>query len=898
MKKKIFLFICLFFTLQMSVFATVCPKQKGKYPEAEPPIALYVNQTGLVNKPTGSCGSSSLTNSLTKTDQNIYIDIKDGNLYNKNLYDCYEKRKILVILDNSNSFDTENKEKATKDLIKTIKDRMNNDDKINICYFGGSCASEKFKSKDKISTDIDNIKLTKKDQNNNTNFELAYQTITNKLSNEKTENYIPIVFFITDGYPTTNESWTGLGYLSSAKFGFRAANRLENLYNSFSGGDFAPDNVYNNSNTKILTIGVGIGKKDRFAKFVLNPTGTNARWLDYDYTSCSRSEIGNGNPSCYNKNSEASVLKQFADTADSGANNGSYTSIQAVAGVCSYPDKGGITKGEYSVSENADRNGFYTHTVTFKGMWSRYRKKIDKNDSICFTAGLGNNSSVSLKHGKKNVSVPSENKNIGNGKPEAAILRIPFSTFDNNGPGHYKLVWKSKSKNANLNSYNVSSKVNFKYLDDKNGIIKSYVGKKALQEVAAELKASDSPMSPKYDNPSKKFFRRETKTTVTHSNSKSFTVTLSKKGNYSDFAYNQIQVIIVITEDSTFNSGTLKEGLSVPSGGRGFSFNGVNVTNKIKWYYHEFVDSNASNPIVTLKNGTSTKRVDIKSLNLRIEDLDSEVWKKIKTEKIKNNNDTISTAFLTIDSNNKKNLNFAMPISVERVVDNDTDICSSNRQNCKSYYTITYKISQQDACVGKKDVTFYYGSDCDINTQYNSLRKKQYFIPLDQEGGGEIPINIKGNFSSVKSLSISFEDKCFISVGTPGKNSPPPTQFSNLIYRSIDVGEPFPAYNARKDSDTIPVNWRNWYTTNATNRSRLTNSYEDGKLNYTIVLNNDSISKINQDTNSKPNVYSSLDEMNNNNNGTNSFVIKYDSKKTTNSTNYCPVSEFVEQCDK
>lgn len=894
MKKKIFLFICLFFTLQMSVFATVCPTKKGTVPEADPPLALYVNKPGGVNQPTGSCGSSSLTNSSTKTDQNIYIDIKDGNLYNDKLYDCYEKRKILVILDNSNSFDTESKEKATKDLIKTIKNQMNEDDKINICYFGGSCSRGDFKRKDKVS--INDIKLNKKDQNNNTNFELAYKTITDLLGDtaETNENSIPIVFFITDGYPTTNESWTGLGYLSSAKFGFRAANRLEKLYNSFSRGDFAPDNVYNDGNTKILTIGVGIGNKDRFAKFVLNPTERNAWFLDYDYTSCKSSAIGSGNRKCYNKNSEASVLKQFADTAANGANNGSYTSIQAVAGVCSYPDKGGITKGEYSVSKKADSNGFYTHTVTFKGMWSRYNKKIGNDDSICFTAGLGNNSSVSLKHGNENVSVSSGNKNIGN--PEAAILRIPASTFRAKGTGSYKLVWKSKSKNDNLRSYTVSSSnVNFKYLNNNNGIIKSYVGSNALQKVEGELRTSASPMSPKYDNPSKKFFRRETKTTVTHSNSKSFTVHLSKSGNYSGFVYSQIQVEIVITENSIFNSGTLKNGLSVPSGGRGFSFDGVNVTNKIKWYYQEFVDSSASNPIVTLRNGASTKRVDINSLKLKIEDLDSEVWKKIKTDIIKDNNDTISKAFLTIDSNNKKNLS-VMPISVGRVVDNDNaGICSSNRQNCQSDYTITYNISQQDACVGKKDVKFYYGSDCDnSDTQYNSKRNKQYFIPLDQEGGGKISINIKGDFSSVKSLSISFGDKCFISVGTPGKNSPPPTQFSNLIYRSIDVGEPFPAYNASNSSDKIPVNWRSWYD-NATNRSRLTNSYDDGKLNYTIDLNNDKISKINQDTNSKPNVYSSLEEMNNN--GTNNFVSEYATKKNINNK-YCPVSEFDENCDK
>ena len=54
-------------------------------------------------------------------------------------------------------------------------------------------------------------------------------------------------------------------------------------------------------------------------------------------------------------------------------------------------------------------------------MWSRYRKKIGNDDSICFTAGLNSNSSVSLKHGNENVSVSSGNKNIGN--PEAAILK-------------------------------------------------------------------------------------------------------------------------------------------------------------------------------------------------------------------------------------------------------------------------------------------------------------------------------------------------------------------------------------------------------------------------------------------------------------------------------------------
>ena len=43
-------------------------------------------------------------------------------------------------------------------------------------------------------------------------------------------------------------------------------------------------------------------------------------------------------------------------------------------------------------------------------------------------------------------------------------------------------------------------------------------------------------------------------------------------------------------------------------------------------------------------------------------------------------------------------------------------------------------------------------------------------------------------------------------------------------------------------------------------------------------------------------MYSSLGEMNNN--GTNNFVSKYVMKNNTTNKNYCPVSEFDEQCDK
>ena len=290
--------------------------------------------------------------------------------------------------------------------------------------------------------------------------------------------------------------------------------------------------------------------------------------------------------------------------------------------------------------------------------------------------------------------------------------------------------------------------------------------------------------------------------------------------------------------------------------------------------------------------------VEVKQdVDVNISGLDSLIWNQLNTSTsyINDISSNIQNAFKTIDSNNKNNDNSTLAIDVTSFKGADCNNVSNANSDINSLCTITYNVSQKVGCVNKKEKTFAYGDVCDDDTSYskNPSNPNQYYIPYDFGKKSNVQININSAFSSI-GLRTSGNNKCSFDVGGSNDGNPP-TQFSNLIYRSIDVGEPFPAYNARKDSDTIPVNWRSWYQIHS-NSSRLTNSYEDSKLNYTIVLDNAKISEINKDTNLNPNVYSSLGEMNNN--GTNNFVSKYVMKNNTTNKNYCPVSEFDEQCDK
>ena len=868
MKKKIFLFICLFFTLQMSVFATKCrPSGKpGDNGTGKTVLGLYENVASSKNETLGtSCGGyvESLSNSISGP---VDVDPQDGTEAKVGDYACYKKRKVLIMLDDSNSMG-KGKLAKSEDLIeeiaKVLKSDTGVDSLMKVCYFSGNCLAKNKWRRPRKFTDID---LERK--NKNTNFTAAYGKIEEELGGNL--DYIPIVFFVTDGYPTEFTKGDGgvkkLGYLSSAKYGFKAANRLENLINKMNSGIFtnnADSNPYAKTNPRIITVGVGIDNSDTFAKFVLNPTVDNKNLLEKN-------------------KGESATLRNILESKKT-------PQYQLVAGACSFPDKSGLVKGEL-----IDRK-----TARFKknDLISAMKNVDSKN--ICFTSGSNSKSILQYCSSKTNdkcnyTNVPSggietTHTNAHGGPNDGQIVELKRSFFDKNQV-NYQLV-----SEENFPPYNFENAI-FNYAQ----VFGQYFGSNAIKQVEKLLDTSDSNNPLKFDDGIGSFVKQEQKITVTHTNAINKTVIINQKTTYDKQNYSTIKVEVLLTEATNFNAGTLNSIQPVPSGGRGFNFKEVNITNKIKWYYRKFATNNngtPANPIIKLCK-VANDCVEVKQdVDVNISGLDSLIWNQLNTSTsyINDISSNIQNAFKTIDSNNKNNDNSTLAIDVTSFKGADCNNVSNANSDINSLCTITYNVSQKVGCVNKKEKTFAYGDVCYDDTSYskNPSNPNQYYIPYDFGKKSNVSININSAFSSI-GLRTSGNNKCSFDVGGSNDGNPP-TQFSNLIYRSIDVGEPFPAYNARNDSNTIPVNWRNWYTTNATNSSRLTNSYEVGKLNYTIVLNNDSISEINKNTNSKPNVYSSLREMNNN--GTNNFVSEYATKKNINNK-YCPVSEFYEQCDK
>lgn len=868
MKKKIFLFICLFFTLQMSVFATKCPSVKhGDDGKGKTVLGLYENMASSIkdNLETG-CGGS-VNSSSENYPGTVKVDPQDGTEAKIDDYECYKKRKVLIMLDDSNSM-RKKKLNQAEELINKIVEELSNDSNVKslmkICYFNSGCLGKWRDPKKFEDTDLD---IQKK----NTNFTEAYDKIEKELAEKK--EYIPIVFFVTDGYPTEFTKSNGggvkkLGYLSSAKYGFKAANRLENLINQMNSGSFTENvvsNPYAKTNPRIITVGVGINNSDTFAKFILNPTLENKNSLN---------------------TGESKTLKNILE-------NKSVEQRQLVAGACSFPDKSGLVKGKYKRS-----NGKYI--ARFKGseLRSAMLNATDKN--ICFTVGSNYVSTLQYCSSKKEdgscnyTNVPSTgieaiHINNGSGPNDGRIVELKKSFFDSHKV-NYRMV-----SGHDFPTYNFAD-ASFNYVQ----VFGQYFGGNAITKVKNVLGTTDPANPLKFADGIDSFVTKLPKITVTHTNAIQKTVTITQNTTYGDKNYSSIEVDVLLTEGTEFDSGTLKSIEEVPTGGRGFSFNGVSITNKIKWYYRKFATNNngtPANPIIKLCK-VANDCVEVKQdVDVNISGLDSLIWNQLNTSTsyINDISSNIQNAFKTIDSNNKNNDNSTLAIDVTSFKGADCNNVSNANSDINSLCTITYNVSQKVGCVNKKEKTFAYGDVCDDDTSYskNPSNPNQYYIPYDFGKKSNVQININSAFSSI-GLRTSGNNKCSFDVGGSNDGNPP-TQFSNLIYRSIDVGEPFPAYNARKDFDTIPVNWRSWYQIHS-NSSRLTNSYEDSKLNYTIVLDNAKISKINKDTNLNPNVYSSLGEMNNN--GTNNFVSKYVMKNNTTNKNYCPVSEFDEQCDK
>ena len=927
MKKFSYLIVCIVFMFGFydNVFAKICgstPRcDSADRRDAGAPVANYVNTCGNDNGQNGSCNVSNNASISSEKIDIIYIDPDNGNKFNPCYYECYKKRKVLIMIDDSNSMGRAKIEK-TKDAIESIADAMTLEgDQLRVCYFSGECikvGNTNWISPDQVDKIVDDIDR----KHENTNFVSAYDRVENIFSSLN-GNHIPVLFFITDGYPTANNSGA-LGYLSSARYAYQAANRLENLVSAMKNATYSPNNIYTSANARVVTVGVGINTDDNYAKFILNPTTAN------------RDSLASSG------NSEEVTLRSML------FNKGS-AQYEAVAGICSFPDKGGVVRGTVQNATpitSTDSNGNtiitgYKQRVDFvskDGGLKRYlnEDKLYYNNSnypnsggLCFT--VGSNVDLTLRcrtangykcDGSKETGfsdVPKDSYKVFTTNFGIKFVRLSASFFEKRSNATYRLLWTtgaSQSTNGSgANTY--SNSANIKY----NGVFASYLGANAITKLQNALKSSPET-NPLYFKASedKSFFLEQDYKEVTHNNctgvNGSNTVQVKPENDVfviNGTSYNSISVPVVITEDAKFDAGNLDENFSV-NAGRGFIINNAYVENTIRWYYSYFDDYNnniPSDPIVYYGSDSKTSLSSLRKANGRSysnEELDQLVWNAIKSTKLETNEakERVKDALTTVDSNNVDKIS-TVPLEVTvSEGSNCATVYNSDRSSGNKSCTIKYTISQPKGCFKTNDQNereFAYGSNCNGNYNYNVDKPNQYFIPFAHKIG-ELPINITGNFSSVMGLDLDFNTSCKITVGQGTFKGYP----DKLAYRTIDVENPFPKSN--NELSKIAVNWREWYCSNSDNSSgncaidnqnkmRLANSYNSSRLLYSVNLNDSVIDYIVSDT-SSGNYYYSFGTINNS--GSSNFVnnrIISNLFSIHNATNsYCELGEFSESCDQ
>lgn len=968
----------LMFSFYDNVFGDVCPNYScptgNGIDNGDTPVILYENKVTNTIQPSGTCGSSSIAEDNTPLEtKTIYIDKDDGNQYNPCKYKCYLKNRIMIVIDPSKSMS--NKFEKVQDMIREIANKAGSDDQIKICYFEGAAKclnNNKWIAANKVEKVIKDMTIGRK----NTDFVAAFETAS-KILND-IDDYVPKVFFLTDGYPTEidsgdNSDDRALGYMSSARYAYRSVKALYSLYNSLKTANYK--NPYAKANAEIITVGIGLDPNEPFARYILQPNSTNYGKLGTDGRN----------------NNEARKLKSLLD--------GNSKQIEIVANVCSYPEKGGVVSGiadirpmdgtggtSYQCLNEGTRTEYVTERHRFctnnngvevdiekkiaKGKWtegdiskkckssvshknvsvakevkycikykqrhriifsslpfnkSGYKSTIRQN-GICFF-GVDNSNNIELKMKKPNGQVVTltegEGKDyfirsIGNKYGGKYMYVLYGDVYLDNPNAEYRLVWVGDSQELDARMVTYDHTGIPKY--NNSVVTRSYLGDTIDGGLSSVIDGYSSITETKDED----LFDKKTRYTKSINNSVTKTVSLTTGDYYirENGIYKRVSlsVPVLIKENMSFSAGdNLKAGITVDAG-RGFSI-GANATVKstILWYYRYFANVSGSgnnitpsNPIVYVSGKKYTMNdIYINTSGDRLSNLDSLVWDKIKSGYISDISSNIASSYKTVDSNDKDDTNFTMPLSVERENGCNGTVSNSNSNGSNKSCVVTYKISQPKAYFDNVSGNYFYGyndlyensdiytSEDDFSGEVNEdiINPYKYYIP-SKYPKGSVPFRIvASSFSSIGLSNFSVDTSCTVNVGEDWNEVKP-------SYRTIDVNEPFP--KASGQYNLIPLNWRDWYcnsgtgnncNVNSTNKQRLADSYTN--LNYEIKLDESKLTNIKSNTKNNGG-YTILGDGNTTGmeyTGVSNFVTSYFTKYTT-SDNFCKLGRFDESCDK
>lgn len=923
--KYLFFYCLVFFCFSCNVFGISVKDEK--YPKDCDGNVI----TGLDQEPSTVNFSDNDSCSISASKQIKDVDSKKDNpqtCLGFKIEDKWYKRDVLLLIDNSWSM--KGKEQQVRKIFKKVAAQLKSEENIYVKYFLGPEGEKKYsfsqvkteKMRGKIARKI----LEYKDGDSTKPLRHGTNTYSSSALNKaatwvktkvKDSEHIPIVIFITDGYPTaykdTDENKYELGYLSSARHFYEFAVALKNLQNQFlTISKNGKNKLMNNSivKPKFATIGLGISndKTDMSAKYLLT-----TKRSDFDNL----------------KNLTTSDKQHKEDKRFYQLLNGNISSeIELTLSIASNPDLGVVGYSSYNSN---------TETVKFKNFGN-----IDTTNG----KKLAEDNGIAIGPIKKNL--------ISQIKSNGRIINYTSVDLDGKYTGYSIIflkksdVWETLKKNKTISIHLKNSKALMKYkikqseirstlngfIDyykfsptdvDLDDIISGLEVKSNVGNVSKENKDIDYKKRTYYGlNSDYKYLNLNGRGYVRHCSKEKLT---KNDSECSAVFVNEIRVKYFINYSLFFNGGTLKtENKESYSPGLGFKFSGIDTVFHNSWYYASYVENNvSSSPVVEYKYSGNWYKINFdsikKSQNMIGEPFMSrdDIWNKISSA-VKVETSNFSVNYETVSSNDSTILSESINGKIERKKSN---VETSSDGNGGTLYNISETDSIKKSCIKETNFEYvdedencpaeYAQTDSYAGEDFSYIEKngRYYFIPFGYKQD-TVDVTVELNVAG-KELSTT----CSIRVNDGGSpceptNSSEPKSIEDQVsYRSIDKDNPFPRANNKYYS--IPINWRSWYCSssgtsgncisNTEKQKRLSNSYSN--IYYSKKYSSQDLTNIAKQTLSDSKVYySSWNNIvnttgkSNSIGATNSDSTKIIEEKFGSTKSYCPLGSFKENCDQ
>lgn len=816
-------------------------------------------------------------------------------------------RNIILIIDNSGSMTQGNKKSNVRKIFQTIAKQMQSGDKLKIRYFRDGGVGKDYNWNDlqgekKIKRKAELVlkegeKFGEKNVSlvtgTNTNFVDAIEDVNKWIKRQViSDTNVPIVYFITDGYPT-EENNKKLGYASSAQYFYGAANAFNTLKKTLE----------KYTNAKFVTIGLGLDKSSSMAvKYLLNPNKNNKDAL-----------------SKLKKNSSSNIEDyKFYQWISGQKISNKNLKKEFIFSVASNPD---IAMTGYSSVSSDGKEFTFNKLSILDSLSDSDRDTINKKGFVIGPIETTSKSNVEfVKAGKQKITNFNWIPNFVKGKSFIELSGDNYNKLKNK-----KLVVKLKNKNL-VADYKIGVEKKPEVVD-LNGMVKAYykinaksdIGGIELNDIARWVHEGE-----KKDN-GVTGGNTVIQTVRTH-NGISEKHTLSLKGNFYVKDYdmisgnsniikvNQIQVEYLIDTSYEFIPGSLNESDNTAYSGGGFKFQNIKMQTRSIWYYKYYAATNI--PMIQYQKSDGKwyninydavyedremSKKKFENVNSLWDKIDEEVTSIIKGK-------TFGVKFQTVDSNDPDNED-------SDVLTDDTPISFTKTNPTSSdydtYYNIGMEYKVKESCFKNEKFSYSNCSSDSLTSQffgekyaYIDPNNRYYFVPF---GYKKDKVNVTVDFgikdySTVCKIALNNGNPC---SNNNNNNSSIEEQVS---YRSIDKDNPFP--RAAKKYYSIPLNWRSWYCDSSKtgdncarkfqNQRRLSNSYSGG-IYYSKDYKSQDLTQIANDTlNDAKYYYSAWDNIVSSTGKSKSIgnadddIIKENNPSVKS---YCPLGSFSSDCD-